>query len=131
MIQNVVLLINVLMSNTANLAQCLFRHDAVSAQSFPAVLNLLTQASYPYLEELIHVAAKNAAKNQPVNQWMGGIKRLLQHPIIKLKLAQFSVEVVFTGVQVDHFTHRRNFYRSGYALLPFRGQISEIGRAHV
>src|SRR5690554_2822025 len=130
MVQNVVLLVDIFMGDAADLAQRLFRHYPISAQGFPAVFDLLAQPCHPNLEEFVHIAAKNTAKNQPVNQRMSGIQRLLQYSIIELKLAQLTVEVVFTGVQINHFTFSWKVYGGGYALPPACCDISDNFRSH-
>src|SRR5690606_6140645 len=83
----------------------------------PAILHLLAQTSHPDFKELIQVAAENTAEDQPVDQRMRGVEGLLQYPVIELELAQFPVEPVFTGIQIDFLTHRRHFYRRRHTLI--------------
>ena len=106
-VQDVVLFPDVLVGHPADFAQHLLRHHAVGAQGFTAILDLLAQARHPDLEELVHVAAENAAEHQPVNQRMRGIQSLFEHPVVELKLAQFAVEIVFLGGDI-------NFHAGGW-----------------
>src|SRR6056297_3078347 len=110
-VQYVVLLADVLVSNPADFRQCLIRHHAIGTDGFTTVFHLLPQTGNTDLEELIHVAAEDAAENQTVDQRVGLIQRLLEYPVIELQLAQFPVEVVFIGIQVDLLTNRGHLYR--------------------
>ena len=106
---------DILVGYPADLRQHLVRLHAVHTHGFPAVLHLLTQARHPDLEELVHVAAENAAENQPVDQRVRGVQRLLQYPVVELELAQFPVEVVLAGVQVHFLAYRRKLNRRRHA----------------
>ena len=67
--------------------------------------HLLLQAGDADLEKLIEVRADDAEELHALEQWRGGVERLIEHALVEGEPAQLAVEEVLRGELCDNGRH--------------------------
>jgi len=70
------------------------RRHAVNPALTDLAFDLLFDAGYAHLEELVEIGMGDAEKLEPFEQRVGGIKRLVQDPLVEFQPTEFAVEKV-------------------------------------
>ena len=81
--------------------QYLLRVHTVSTGLLTGKRQLTGQVGDADFVKFIEIFTENAQKKQTVQQRMGFIQRLLQHPDIELQVRELTVNKIFTAVQID------------------------------
>ena len=100
-----------LLGTLANFLKLLGWRQPVLADLSHLLAQLPHQAGHTHHEKLIQIVAGNRQKAQPLQQGMGGIARLFQHPHVELQPRKLAVEKavragdqIGSGAQVIHAT---------------------------
>jgi len=101
-IEDAVLFLHIAMGHITDFVQNLLRPLAIRPQDFAAILELLPEPGGADLEELIHVAAENAAEHEPLKQRVAFIAGLHQHPVVELQVTELAIEEVLKSLQVGN-----------------------------
>src|SRR5690606_33837687 len=91
---------DLLVRDLTDLAQHLLRLQPVGASLLAGEGDLFLQAGDADLEELIQVAGEDQQELEPLQQRVGFIQRLFQHPDVELQLGQLAMNIQLGYVDI-------------------------------
>jgi len=87
-----ILVVNHLADPLSHRLEGLGSGQPVHAALDSVALNLLLYPGDANLEEFVEVRTDDAKELQPLQQWILGVERLVQHALIELQPAQFTID---------------------------------------
>ena len=78
------------------------RGETVHTAGGVAALNLLFQPGHPHFEKFVQIGTGDRKKLKPLQEGIGGVKRLFQNPLVEFQPAQFPVQKWFYRKAVRH-----------------------------